>query len=151
MVDKAAKAGRRRASALKRPSLLKAAPRRRSTATTQETDTARLARERDEALERERATAEVLHVISSSPGDLDPVFKVMLENSTRICEARFGVLSLKEGEAYRVVAMHNAPPAFVELRRREPTFRPSGSMGSLMARAIETKRATQIADFAEHD
>ena len=149
MVDKAAKAGRRRASALKRPSLLKAAPRRRSTATTQETDTARLARERDEALERERATAEVLHVISSSPGDLDPVFKVMLENSTRICEARFGVLSLKEGEAYRVVAMHNAPPAFVELRRREPTFRPSGSMGSLMARAIETKRATQIADFAE--
>ncbi len=92
----------------------------------------------------------MLRVVSSSPGDLDPVFKVMLENSTRICEARFGVLSLKEGEAYRVVAMHNAPPAFVELRRREPTFRPSGSMGSLMARAIETKRATQIADFAEH-
>ncbi len=150
VVGKAAKAGRRRASALKRPKLLKAAPRRRSTATTQETDTARLARERDEALERERATAEVLRVISSSPGDLDPVFKVMLENSTRICEAGFGVLSLKEGEAYRVVAMHNAPPAFVELRRREPTFRPSGSMGSLMAQAIETKRATQIADFAEH-
>ena len=92
----------------------------------------------------------MLRVISSSPGDLDPVFKVMLENSTRICEARFGILSLKEGEAYRVVAMHNAPPAFVELRRREPTFRPSGSMGSLMARAIETKRATQIADFSEH-
>ena len=86
---KAAKAGRRRASALKRPSLLKAAPRRRSTATTQETDTARLARERDEALERERATAEVLHVIKLvRPGDLDPVFKVMLENSTRRSRGR---------------------------------------------------------------
>ena len=110
----------------------------------------RLLSELRESLEQQTATSQVLGVISSSPGELDPVFKVMLENSTRICEAKFGVLSLREGEAYRVVAMHNAPPAFVELRRREPTFRPSGSMGSLMARAIETKRATQITDFAEH-
>ena len=110
----------------------------------------RLLSELRESLDQQTATSQVLGVISSSPGELDPVFKVMLENSTRICEAKFGVLSLREGEAYRVVAMHNAPPAFVELRRREPTFRPSGSMGSLMARAIETKRATQITDFAEH-
>jgi two-component system NtrC family sensor kinase len=110
----------------------------------------RLLSELRESLDQQTATSEVLKVISSSPGDLEPVFKVMLENSTRICEAGFGVLSLKEDDDYRVVAMHNAPSAFVDLRRREPTFRPSGSMGSLMARAIETKRATQIADFAEH-
>ena len=110
----------------------------------------RLLTELRQSLEQQTATSEVLKVISSSPGDLEPVFKVMLENSTRICEAGFGVLSLKEDDDYRVVAMHNAPSAFVDLRRREPTFKPSGSMGSLMARAIETKRATQIADFAEH-
>ena len=74
----------------------------------------------------------------------------MLANATRICEAKFGVLSLSEGDVFRVVAMHNAPPGFAELRRREPTFKPSGRMGDLMAQAITTKRAAQVADFAEY-
>ena len=75
----------------------------------------------------------------------------MLENATRICEANFGVLSLNEGDVYRVVAMHNAPSAFVELRRREPTFRPSGRFGEVIPQAIAAQRAVQVADIALWD
>ena len=76
---------------------------RRKTATRksrigQEAEIARLTRERDEALEREKATAEVLRVISSSPGQLEPIFQAMLEDAVRILEAKFGVLFLCEGD-----------------------------------------------------
>ena len=77
-----------------------------------------------ELLEQQTATSEVLQVISSSPGDLQPVFTSILENATRICQAKFGILVLPEGDAFRVVATHNAPETFVELRRREPVFHP---------------------------
>src|SRR5580698_82581 len=87
--------------------------------------------ELSQALEQQTATAEVLQVISSSPGELHPVFDAMLKNATRICEAKFGVLSLREGDAFRVVAMHDAPPAYAELREREPVFKPTGHMGDL--------------------
>jgi hypothetical protein len=63
-----------------------------------------LTRERDEALEREAATADVLKVISRSPGQLEPVFEAMLENAVRICKAKFGNLMLREGDAFRVGA-----------------------------------------------
>jgi GAF domain-containing protein len=109
----------------------------------------RLLRELRESLEQQTATSKVLEVISSSAGDLQPIFNVMLENATRICQAHFGVLSLCEDDAFRVVSMHNAPAAFVELRRREPTFQPSGRMGDLMEQAFATKRAVQLADIAE--
>ena len=98
-----------------------------------------------ESLEQQTATSEVLKVISSSPGELEPVFQTMLENATRLCEAHFGVLSLCEGDAFRVVAMHNAPPAFADLRRREPVIRPGP-----MARMAATKQLIHIADLAEH-
>ena len=73
---------------------------------------ARAQRERDEALERQRATSEVLRVISSSPGELEPVFNAILANATRICDARFGNMFLYEGGTFKLVAQHNPPPAY---------------------------------------
>jgi hypothetical protein len=103
----------------------KAVRRRNSSVAGQETKAARFARERDEALEQLSAASEVIKVISSSPGDLKSVFGAILENATRICQANFGTLYLAEGDAYRMVAMHNAPPAFAEfLRRRGPFQKP---------------------------
>src|SRR5215471_3608004 len=77
-------------------------------------------RELAEALERQSATSEVLQVISSSPGELDPVFQAMLANAVRICEAKFGNLYLCERDAFRIVALHGAPPRYAELRHRNP-------------------------------
>ena len=98
-----------------------------------------------EALEQQTATSDVLRVISSSPGELEPVFQTMLENAVRICAARFGVLFLAEGDTYRVVAMHNVPESYREVRKREPTFRYSASHP--LARVAATKQMLQIADL----
>ena len=76
-----------------------------------------------EALEQQTATSEVLQVISSSPGDLEPVFASMLENAVRICDATFGNIYRWDGEALHIVATHNTPPAFADDRRRSP-YRP---------------------------
>ena len=70
-------------------------------------------RDLEESLKQQTATSEVLQVISSSPGELEPVFQAMLANAVRICEAKFGALYLREGDAFRAAALHNAPPAFV--------------------------------------
>jgi signal transduction histidine kinase len=113
-------------------------------------ENARLLSELRESLEQQTATSDVLRVISSSPGDLEPVFHAMLENATRICEAKFGVLSLKEGDRLRVVAMHNPPPAYAELRRREPTWIPTGQMGRIAAQAAASKQAIQVPDLAAY-
>jgi len=106
---------------------------------------ARLTRERDEALGREKATAEVLRVISSSAGELEPIFQAMLENAVRICAANFGVLFLREGDALRRMAMHNPPRAYAEEHRRAPLVRPSAA--SAHGRLIATKRVVHIADL----
>ena len=87
----------------------------------------------------------MLKVISSSPGELEPVFNAMLENAVRICEAKFGILFLSEGEAFRTVALHGAPPAYAEVRRREPVFRPNPGMAS--GGVARTKQPVQIADI----
>ena len=122
--------------------------RRSSYAVGQESEFARLRRERDEALERETATSQVLRLISKSPGDLELVFRSILKNATRICEAKFGALILREGDRFRFVAFHNAPPAYVELRTREPYVRLIA--GTALARAVATKQAAQIADVTKH-
>ena len=102
-------------------------------------------RELSEALEQQTATSDVLQVISSSPGELEPVFRAMLENATRICEAKFGNLLLYDGNAFRVAAMHGAPEAWNELRRRDPiiSFSPNNPLG----RVVATKQLQHVADF----
>jgi signal transduction histidine kinase len=104
---------------------------------------AELERKLAEALEQQAATTEVLQVISSSPGELEPVFETMLANATHICKATFGVLYLFEGDAFRAVALHG-PPAYVEARRRNPMLPPIP--GTALGRVVATKQTVQIAD-----
>src|SRR5215831_10440559 len=134
--SKLAKAGSRKAQVPKR---------RNATTVRAESESARLRRERDEALEREKATAEVLRVISSSPGELEPVFNAMLENATRICEAKFGSLYLYDEDGLTLAAAHNAPPAFANARRRGP-IQPAPD--TALGRVIRTMRTAQVADVA---
>jgi GAF domain-containing protein len=98
-----------------------------------------------ESLEQQTATSEVLQVISSSPGVLEPVFEAMLANATRICNAELGNLLLCEGDAFRTVALHNAPVAFEEWTRQQPVIHPSP--GALLDRIKKTKRVVRIIDL----
>ena len=108
----------------------------------------RLFDELRESLQQQTATADVLEVISSSPGELEPVFHAMLENATRICGAQFGNLLLYDGDAFRFAAVDGAPPAWDDLARREPVFRvrPNSPLGRLTA----TRELQHIADV-RHD
>jgi class 3 adenylate cyclase/putative methionine-R-sulfoxide reductase with GAF domain len=98
-----------------------------------------------EALAQQTATSDVLQVISSSPGDLEPVFTTMLENATRICDAKFGNVYLWDGDVLRLVAAHNTPPAFAESRKRAP-FRPNPSHP--FRRLVVTKQVFHVPDVA---
>jgi GAF domain-containing protein len=98
-----------------------------------------------EALERQTATSEVLQVISSSPGALETVFQAMLENAIRLCDAKFASLLLSEGDEFRRVAVHNAPPALVEHWHRTPLVRPHPA--SAFGRAALTKQAVHVEDI----
>src|SRR5262245_50023395 len=102
-------------------------------------------RELSEALEQQTATSEVLQVISTSPGDLEPVFQAILEKATRICEAKFGNLLLYDGEAFRRVALYNAPQAWEELTRRDPVMRTGPT--SPLVRLLATKQLIPITDI----
>jgi GAF domain-containing protein/anti-sigma regulatory factor (Ser/Thr protein kinase) len=106
----------------------------------------RLFKETKEALERQTATSEVLQVISSSPGDLQPVFAKMLEKAVRICDAKFGNIYRWDGEALHLAATHNAPRAYAEERGRSPHYRPSSKIG--VGRMVATKKAVHVTDAA---
>jgi GAF domain-containing protein len=110
---------------------------------TGETEVARLTRELSEERKQRTATSEVLHLLSGSHGDLNRLFDAILSNATKLCQANFGALSLYEGDAFRIVAMHNAPPG--EYRRREPLVR-----GRPLLRMAETKQLVHIADLREY-
>jgi GAF domain-containing protein len=87
----------------------------------------------------------VLKVISSSPGELKPVFEAMLANAVRICGAKFGMLHLSKGDGFHTAAMHDVPRQFAETRKREPFFRPPA--GSPMGHVAATRQVTHIADI----
>ena len=105
-------------------------------------------RELTKSLQQQTATSEVLKVISSSPGDLEPVFAAMLANATRLCEANFGILALHESGAFRVAAMHNVPQAYAEYRRRESAVIDAGPQTAL-GRVAATKQVVHISDYAQ--
>jgi two-component system, NtrC family, sensor kinase len=141
-----AKSRRRKTKTQKRRGGLKTTRLRNSFAADHkaQSDLAQLTHERDEALEREKATAEVLHVISSSPGELAPVFQAILANAVRLCEAKFGNFFLHEAGALRIVASHNVPPAAATFRREPFQPHPDGPVGQ----AFRTKQTAHLADLA---
>ena len=96
-----------------------------------------------EALEQQRATSDLLQVISGSPGHLEPVFQSMLENAVRICGANFGNMFLYDDDAFRTIAMHNAPEAYARARMSGPFHPPSDSALGRVA----TKEVAQFADL----
>ena len=104
-------------------------------------------REVSEALEQQTATSEVLQVISSSPGELGPVFRAMLENATRICEAKFANLFLYEQNSFRIVAQQNAPPAYAERWRRDPVLVVGENPRNPLARLAATRSIVDIRDL----
>jgi GAF domain-containing protein len=108
-----------------------------------ELDAAR--RQLREALEQQTATADVLGVISGSPGELEPVFEAMLEKATRICQAEFGNLLLYEAGVFRRVALYNAPRPWAELTRRESVIR--AGPNSPLWRLLATKQAIHMTDI----
>ncbi|HMF24011.1 MAG TPA: adenylate/guanylate cyclase domain-containing protein, partial [Pseudolabrys sp.] len=102
-----------------------------------------------ESLEQQTATSEVLRIISSSPGDLEPVFEAMLQNSVRICEAGFGQMFLCEGDNVRLVAAVGVPTVLVEFDKQRGTFQPSP--GGALEGVMRTKQVVHIADLlSEH-
>jgi two-component system, NtrC family, sensor kinase len=107
-----------------------------------------------ESLEQQTATSEVLQVISSTPGDLQPVFKSMLSNALRICEAKFGNLLLFDGKGFTAAELHNAPAAYVQMYAKGPVI-PGPNTG--LGRIATTKQVVHIADImaetghVEHD
>ena len=98
------------------------------------------------ALEQQTATSEVLQVISSSPGNLEPVFATMLEKAVRICDANFGNIYRWDGDALHLVATRNTPPAFAAEARRRSQYRPDPK--TVTGRMLETKALVHIADLA---
>ena len=141
------KTRRRKAMALKHGSAPKTVRPRSSSAASQETKVARLTRELNEALERQTATSEVLSVISRSPGELAPVFDTMLANATRLCEAPFGGLFLRDAGVLRLVASHVPPSAPAVIFHRGSDLVLSDNPTHPLARMVDLKEVAHIVDM----
>jgi GAF domain-containing protein len=128
----------------KRGTASKPARNRRVSALSKDTEVARLARELAEAREQQAATSEVLRVISSSSGELVPVFESLLASATLLCGAKFGIIFLREGDGFRTVALHAATAEYTEARWRAPFIRPAAD--TALGRVLETKQVVQIPD-----
>ena len=102
-----------------------------------------------DALEQQTATSEVLQVISASPGELQPVFDTMLANATRLCEASFGNLFLREGDSFRAVAVHGPPTSYVDWYRREPVMELANIPDTPLARVAASKDVLHILDLKD--
>ena len=107
---------------------------------------AQLTRERDEALLRETANSEILRLISRSPGDLELVFRTILEHATRICNAKFGTLLRFDGSAFHYAAQFGTPPELAKFQRQRGPFQPKP--GTHLDRVMRTKRVSHTADYA---
>ncbi|MGC1765845.1 MAG: GAF domain-containing protein, partial [Pseudolabrys sp.] len=106
----------------------------------------RLLNELRQSLEQQTATSEVLQVISSSPGELEPVFNAMLANATHICEAKFGTIFQFDGERFRCMAEVGSPPVFAEFLKQQGSFQPL--KGSQLDRIMRTKQVSHTVDYA---
>ena len=101
-------------------------------------------RELAESLDQQTATSDVLRVISSSPGELEPVFQAMLENATRICGANFGHMNLYEEGSFRPVAFYNVPAAYSASLAHTP-FQPHPQSG--LGTVARTHQVVHIEDI----
>src|SRR5262249_5274449 len=95
-------------------------------------ENARLINETREALERQTAAAKGLQVINASPGRLEPVFDAMLESATRLCDAKFGILWLRDGEQFRAAALHAVPERYAEIARVPCRPQPNNPLGRML-------------------
>ncbi len=123
--------------------------RRNATTVRAVSETARLRRERDEALEQQAATSEVLRVISTSPGELDSVFQTILEKATRLCTAKFGFLWQVEDGNAKIVSKRGIPLALAEYLQRGPHWPPLNRPSPLTAisRVVQSRQTVHITDY----
>src|SRR5262249_12712368 len=109
----------------------------------------RLLNELRESLQQQTATADVLQVISSSPGELSPVFNAMLENAVRLCEAKFGTLFKYDDEGLMIEAGVGIPQPLADYLKQRQKFKPLG--GSTMERLVETRQVVHVHDVTQAD
>ncbi len=136
---------RHKTAAPKRRSAPKVARHRKPAADGLNEKVTQLTRERDELLEQQAATSEVLKIVGSSAGDLNSVFQAMLEKAVRICGAGFGNLWLREGDCFRNAATHGAPREYQDHVRIEPLVRPSPNIS--LGQILKTKQVSQVDDI----
>jgi class 3 adenylate cyclase len=138
---------RRKTAGPKRRVAPKVAARSSTPPIAEEAKVARIAGNRDEAVEQLSAASDVLKLITSSPGDLKRVFDAILENATRLCEAKFGALWLREGDVFCISAVHLPPSANVPIYRPDMTFALHENPNVPIARMVDTKAVLHVADL----